>query len=242
MLDDNGLRKETVESLYHASQSIVRYFTKEGQGSKSSKDAHWSKTVTEGKAAAQKLNQLVQQTTVVLDQRGSMDIDFTRKNEPQHLEIENSNPVERRRSTSKVKRNDPPQMLEVFKLAVRENRLITQKVMKRQYELVKALENVEKYTGPDKGNQDFPKDGVDARVKITWTDIVNRMVKYCKMHNFDEGNEDTCTLVVKTLTNSLRRERSDTQGNPRTNTRAHIHFVTHTHGFTYLSTRACVRA
>ena len=52
---------------------------------------------------------------------------------------------------------------------------------------------------------------IDARTTITWDKIVERMVAYCKAHNFD-SDESTCILVCQTLTNHVRRVRSDEHG------------------------------
>ena len=109
--------------------------------------------------------------------------------------------------------NDPPQMLDMFKTAVKKNAQIKNKVKLRRFEFVKLLENAEMYTDkehPDYKAKDFSA-SIDARTTITWDKIVERMVAYCKAHNFD-SDESTCILVCQTLTNHVRRVRSDEAG------------------------------
>lgn len=64
--------------------------------------------------------------------------------------------------------------------------------------------------GKGKDAYDHPLE-IDARVKITWDDLVSRMVEFCHVHNYDE-DESSCIRVCQLLADHLKKARSPAMG------------------------------
>ena len=84
----------------------------------------------------------------------------------------------------------------------------------RRFALVTLLEGAEALTEPKSSHEEegdgetkvdgdvgdvFKQGSVDARVTITFDEIVLRMVAYVRAHNFDMPNMPTCILVMTIL-------------------------------------------
>ena len=76
--------------------------------------------------------------------------------------------------------------------------------------LVKTLENVEAATDPELKSLEARR-LQPSGVKITWGDLVGRMVRYLEAHNYDR-DETVCVRVLNVLTAHLLAHRAADDG------------------------------
>ena len=81
-----------------------------------------------------------------------------------------------------VTKRPPRDLYRFFVAALAANPQIKNTVARRRFEFAQVLEEAELATTPanDEDRSRFP-----AAVVVTWGDIVDRMVRYLKAHNFD---------------------------------------------------------
>ena len=82
---------------------------------------------------------------------------------------------------------------------MRKNEHIETKVKLRRFELVTLLETAEQTTGPE---NTLHNPDCDACASISFGELVQRMVGYVELHNWDE-DETTCILIFTILKNHL---------------------------------------
>jgi hypothetical protein len=113
---------------------------------------------------------------------------------------------------SSIEAYEPPvTMLSNFTEALWNNPHIMNKLMARRFEFARKLENAAVTTDPDSpDNTNLPP----YAVKVTWVNIVDRMVKYVKAHNFD-ADEEHNIRIFNALKSSLLRARSTEGGEVR---------------------------
>eukprot|EP00615_Pteridomonas_danica_P005853 CAMPEP_0114339576 /NCGR_PEP_ID=MMETSP0101-20121206/7817_1 /TAXON_ID=38822 ORGANISM="Pteridomonas danica, Strain PT" /NCGR_SAMPLE_ID=MMETSP0101 /ASSEMBLY_ACC=CAM_ASM_000211 /LENGTH=2941 /DNA_ID=CAMNT_0001472581 /DNA_START=113 /DNA_END=8938 /DNA_ORIENTATION=+ len=113
---------------------------------------------------------------------------------------------------SSIEAYEPPvTMLSNFSEALWNNPHIMNKLSARRFEFARKLENAELTTDPSNPkNSNLPP----YAVKVTWVNIVDRMVRYVKAHNFD-ANEEHNIRIFNALRSSLLRARSTESGEVR---------------------------
>jgi len=110
---------------------------------------------------------------------------------------------------------DPLVLRSYFSEALLSNPLINSVISLRRFALVECLESAGARTGPEAAK---PQDngevagvvGADGRgsLQIEWLDLVGRMVKYVRAHNFDK-DQSGCLRVFRVLQNYLLKARCD---------------------------------
>jgi hypothetical protein len=105
----------------------------------------------------------------------------------------------------------PAGMRRYFHEALSHNTKVTQKLSARKFAMVEVLENAHLATGSGGLERGVSGSDGQASITITFSDIVERMVKYVKQHNYD-ADEETGLRVFRTLTAFVLRGRSRADG------------------------------
>eukprot|EP00615_Pteridomonas_danica_P011690 CAMPEP_0114330802 /NCGR_PEP_ID=MMETSP0101-20121206/1993_1 /TAXON_ID=38822 ORGANISM="Pteridomonas danica, Strain PT" /NCGR_SAMPLE_ID=MMETSP0101 /ASSEMBLY_ACC=CAM_ASM_000211 /LENGTH=1284 /DNA_ID=CAMNT_0001460933 /DNA_START=3986 /DNA_END=7840 /DNA_ORIENTATION=+ len=107
------------------------------------------------------------------------------------------------------KEYSPREMLQFMTEAVRNNPRVKLKLQHRRFQFAEVLEEIETRTDPAKCKDNLG-DGF-CGVKITWGELVERMVRYVRTHNFDTDEEHSIR-IFEVLRSSVLRARCNDKG------------------------------
>jgi len=115
--------------------------------------------------------------------------------------------------SSALETNTSKDMFRFFSAAIAQNEKIKNAVNARRFTFAQVLEEAEVSTDPEHwpGGHKAYKRMFPSAVSVTWTGIVNRMIKYVNAHNFDQ-DETHCIRVFSALTAHLLRARANPDG------------------------------
>jgi hypothetical protein len=106
-----------------------------------------------------------------------------------------------------IKYVPPGTMVDYFYEAIDNNPLVINKLLSRKFQLVTVLETAAQTTGEAGAKNGIKGADGEGSVTITWDQIVMRMVKYMREHNYD-SDETTCLLILKIFRFHLLKARS----------------------------------
>ncbi len=96
-----------------------------------------------------------------------------------------------------------------FHEALTQNPLIQNRLQQRRFELVRVLETAEQVTGPTARDKRQPVPGCDGpgSVQINWPQLIDRLVRFVKAHNYD-ANEEACLRIFRVFHSFVLSKRS----------------------------------